>query len=551
MIFFLPLRKNCVNLPAFCATIRTIMMMHRIYNTAVVLLTLFFFSPYIVAETTLRITDKESWTSFQLSAYTGQEVRLADDWYVTNNYNGYRISPRRIYSPTNQVLPASSDYYSMLSLNASGSVSLTGVSGYHRMGERLHNAVVRVQSTGSVSLVSGTWVGNSREDILQGYDQSAIDRKGKHTLLVCAANLEYYLVENLGTGYGPDSYNEHQAQRRKVSQALAKINADIYGLVEVEMGQTALQEIASDLTKATGRVFTYVDDGSSTNGSYTKSGYVYCAQTVTPYGDIRSNNAGVKNRKQMQCFEEKATGERFIFSINHFKAKSGNGYGDNADRDDGQSSYNGDRVREAQSVVNEYESFRYFVDDEDMLLMGDLNAYAKEDPIRVLTDYGMTDLHRYCHKDSSYSYTYHGEAGYLDHALANASLLPQVTGMAAYHINSDESDNFTYDKADDGTMFRYSDHDPVLVGLNLSKAGTLDEAALVSNAQILFADGYLTVDNAAGGYVRVYDMQGRSVYEAHIQSETFTLPVGEWNAGMYVIHVYHNQQVKHCKAIVR
>ena len=134
----------------------------------------------------------------------------------------------------------------MLSLNASGSVSLTGVSGYHRMGERLHNAVVRVQSTGSVSLVSGTWVGNSREDILQGYDQTAIDRKGKHTLLVCAANLEYYLVENLGTGYGPDSYNEHQAQRRKVSQALAKINADIYGLVEVEMGQ-ALAGLLADV----------------------------------------------------------------------------------------------------------------------------------------------------------------------------------------------------------------------------------------------------------------------------------------------------------------
>ena len=505
----------------------------------------------LAAQTALSIADKQNWTTTQLSAYVGQEVRLTDEWYITNNYNGYRISPRRIYSPTNQVLPGSADYTSLLSLNNSGSVSLSGVSEYHRMGERLRDAVVRINSTGSMTLVSGTWTGNSREDILQGYDKTAIDKHGTHTLLVCAANLEYYLVENLGTGLGPDNYNEHQAQRKKVSQALAKINADIYGLVEVEMGQTALQEIAADLTKNTGRMYTYIDDGTSTNGSYTtKSGYVYCAQTVAPYGEIRSNNAGVKNRKQMQCFEEKATGERFIFSINHFKAKSGSGAGDNADKGDGQSSYNGDRVREAQSVLDEYESFLYFIGDEDMLVMGDLNAYGKEDPIRVLTDYGLTDLHRYCHKDTSYSYTYRGEAGYLDHALASVTMLPQVTGMTAYHINADESDSYTYDKSNDGTMFRYSDHDPVLVGLNLAQSAVYIGAEVISNPDVLFEDGYLSVDNAAGGHIRVYDMQGGLVLDKAIASETYTLPTSGWKPGIYVIHLFANNQVKHRKVIV-
>lgn len=503
------------------------------------------------AQTELAIADKQAWTNTQLVSYIGKQVRLADDWYVTGNYNGYHISPRRLYSPTNQVLPGTTDYYSLLALNNIGSVRLTGVDGYHRTGERLHNAVVTVTSTLTMMLVSGEWTGNTREDIMKGYDLSAIDRRGNHTLLVCGANLEYYLVENLGTGYGPDNNAQHQAQRRKVSQALAKINADIYGLVEIEAGQSALKEIAADLTKATGRTFAYVDDGGSPNGSYTKSGYVYCAQTVTPYGAMRSNQTGVKNRKQMQCFEERATGERFILSINHFKAKSGIGTGDNADKGDGQSSYNGDRVKEAQSVIDEYESFRYFIDDEDLLVMGDLNAYAMEDPIRVLTDYGMTDLHRYCHKDSSYSYTYRSEAGYLDHALANAAMLPQVTGMTAYHINSDESDDYTYDKQDDGTMFRYSDHDPVLVGLNLSKAGMSVEAELVCHPEILFAEGYLSVDNAAGGHVRVYDMQGRMVMEQAVASETYTLPTGGWGAGVYVIHVYAGGQVLHRKAIVR
>ena len=129
-------------------------------------------------------------------------------------------------------------------------------------------------------------------------------------------------------------------------------------------------------------------------------------------------------------------------------------------------------------------------------------------------------------------------------------MLPQVTGMTAYHINSDESDDYTYDKQDDGTMFRYSDHDPVLVGLNLSKAGMSVEAELVCHPEILFAEGYLSVDNAAGGHVRVYDMQGRMVMEQAVASETYTLP-GGWGAGVYVIHVYAGGQVLHRKAIVR
>ena len=37
-----------------------------------------------------------------------------------------------------------------------------------------------------------------------------------------------------------------------------------------------------------------------------------------------------------------------------------------------------------------------------------------------------------------------GQLGYLDHALANASLPPQVTGVAEWHINADEIPLFDY-----------------------------------------------------------------------------------------------------------
>jgi len=72
-----------------------------------------------------------------------------------------------------------------------------------------------------------------------------------------------------------------------------------------------------------------------------------------------------------------------------------------------------------------------------------------------------------------YSYVFDGQAGYLDHALATSALAGQVTDSAFWHINADEPSHIDYNteyKDPDlyaAHFFRGSDHDPVLVGLNL------------------------------------------------------------------------------------
>ena len=429
----------------------------------------------ITGETTMQdgsitIPQPAYWTYNELQPYIGQEVEFTNHFYVTNNNKSGQltIAPRQIFSPTNQALPLSKEYQSLLKLNPQAQVTLTNVQGYHRVGERLHNLRVKVNAANSLQLLSCDWRGNTREDMEKGYDSVAVDMRGKHSMLLCYMNLEYYLVENFGTGYGPDNENAHSRQRTKVSQALAKINADVYAFVEIQTGQGALAELAADLSKNTGRNFTYIDDGSATDGSYTKSGYIYCTDLLTPYGSMVHNNTYVQNRKKVQGFVENATGEMFMLSVNHFKAKSGSGSGTNADQGDAQGSYNAARVKEANSIVTNLSSYQSQFDDEDMLIVGDLNAYAKEDPIRTFLDAGMIDLHRAFHADSSYSYVYNGQLGYLDHAICNASMYEQVTGMVAYHINSVEKDSYTYDgSSSDLTMFRCSDHDPLLIGLSL------------------------------------------------------------------------------------
>lgn len=491
----------------------------------------------VLAVTQVSIPDPDTWRYTDLKKYIGQTVQFDVPFYVCNNYNSITISPRRTYSPTNQALPLSAEYNSILSLNSQGSVTLTGVSGYHRLGERLHNLTVKVNSQTSVSLVSCDWRGNTRKELEKGVDLEAINMRGEHTLLVCCMNLEYYLVENLGSGsMGPKTREAHQKQRAKVSEALAKINADLYGFVEIEQGQSALAELAADLSKNTGRTFAYIDDGSSAKGTYTKAGYVYCSEVLEPHGGLRYNDEGVDNRKKTQAFREKATGEVFLYSVNHFKAKSGKGSGDNADKGDGQGAFNGDRVREANSVLNHYDSDSYYYGDKDILIMGDLNAYAMEDPITVLREGGMIDLHRAFHADSSYSYVYHGQAGYLDHALCNETLYPHVTGMVAYHINSDESDSYTYDKSNDQSMFRSSDHDPVLVGLRLDTTYTAVPGISVPDVSIGIHNFTPYIYNAEGGHYIVYRIDGIKVKEQSILSNPEE--INGLDPGLYILNIY-------------
>lgn len=500
---------------------------------------------YIFAYNEVTITNPETWTTNDITQYVGQTVKFTNPFIVCNNYYynsgspSLTISTRRIFSPTNQVMPGD-EYRAYQAQNEISTVTLYKTNGYHRMGERIVNLVAKITSKDRWDLVSCDYTGNTRNDLLANTPN--VDKLGTHTLLVCAMNLEYYLTEAFGTGssstMGPADNAAHQKQRAKTSAALSKINADIYGFVEIQQGQGAISEIASDLTRLTGRPYKYINDKGTVNGTYTKAGYVYCTATVEPHG------IQLKAGKRMtaQCFVEKATGEKFVFSLNHLKAKSGTGTGANADQHDGQGIFNAQRTQEATEVLNNckpntgiYTSQR----DNDILLMGDLNAYAKEDPVQIFVNGGFIDLHRYFHADSSYSHTFRGTAGYLDHAMANSGMLPQVTGMSPYHINSDEHDNFTYNSSNDATMFRSSDHDPILVGLKLG--GDIPPYTDVENltqeeqCYISYQDGVPTLYNAQNTLLRIYAVNGQPIVQKSVLTNEETLPT--LPQGLYFVAV--------------
>ena len=511
----------------------------------------------VKAATVLPISDIYSWSKTDLNPYIGKTVSFPVPVYVNDDGSTLTVSPRHAVTGTEVALPGSIEWANQSVTNAAGSFQLTGA-GSHRLGETVENLTVKVNSSSSVSFVSGNWVANSRNQLLAGPDMSLIDKRGEHNILVCAMNLEYYLVSNWGEGYGPNNKSQHNKQRKKISQALALINADLYGLVEVQKGTAALQEIADDLKKITGRNFKLISSPSSAQGTYTQSAFVYCSDVLIPaLQHVIEVGGGPSDRRLMMMFQDTLySGETFIFSINHFKSKTGSGTGDDSDHNDGQGSHNGTRTREAQAVFSAYDSKRKMFQEDDILIMGDLNAYSMEDPIRLFVDTGMTNLHKYFYHNESYSYRYKNQVGVLDHALVNSTLLPQVTGMLAFHINSDEDDCHTYNgSCADETIFRSSDHDPILVGLRLdSTAQIITDNTYINNDGIYSTHKDIVVYNAKrdnnNAYYTIYTIAGQIYEQGELNSNEHVIRHPQY-PGVYIVSIYANGQIKQFKIIVQ
>jgi predicted extracellular nuclease len=166
---------------------------------------------------------------------------------------------------------------------------------------------------------------------------------------------------------------------------------------------------------------------------------------------------------------------------------------------DGQGCFNARRTAQATELA------RFLRDDvvpvagdPDVLIVGDLNSYAGEAPIAVLENAGYTNLIRAFDGDDAYSFVFDGQWGYLDYAMASASLRDQVTGAGDAHHDADEPTVLDYNTNVKTTgqiaslyapdRFRTSDHDPVLVGFNLGAA-----AIALDNANATDEDTPLTV----------------------------------------------------------
>ena len=493
-------------------------------------------SPIAYTQVHITIDNPDTWSGEALRPYIGQTVIFDVPIVVCDNKNGnYTVSPFRRSQPESHGFSGTTEYLSTVRINNTCMFKLAGVSDYHRCGEKIIGLKARVNGTASLSMEGGQWSGNTRPDL-----EAGIPDLGDYRLLVCGFNLEnYYMTLN---EMGARTEQERQRQRAKVRKALKKINADIFGLVELQQGNEAITEIVNDLNKALPeRNYDFFHDSEA--GTYQKVDFVYDKNKVEAINTPVETEVETQNRKKMICFREKETGEKFIYSINHFKSMNTGG----EDR----------RVNEAKAVIKLYNSYRQNgnIREKDVLFMGDMNCYAFTEPIKVFTENGMIDLHRAFHADSSYSYMFGGMASYIDHAISNGTMYRQVTGMSGFHINSDEDDKYNYQRSADETMFRCSDHDPVLVGLKLDSTLVYDPTPQINSGDIFFGENKrLVIQNAftegKQSFYAIHTINGWLVEINNITSPLYEVELPN-PTGVYIVTVYYDGQIYQRKMIVR
>ena len=453
-----------------------------------------------------------------LEAFEGMQISFeqtlkVSDTYNLGRYGQFNVSSQRLMIPTNQFVAGSQEALALAEQNARDSLLVDdGYSSQNR--DNLQFPV------GGLSHTNPLRLGDSVEN-LEGVLHYAFgaynlipvsDLQTVHTnprtrapllqavgdVKVASFNvLNYFNGPDFPTSRGADSELEYVRQQAKIVSAIAAVDADVLGLVEIENdGYSSDSAIASlvDAVNATlgSDEYTYVALEGQLGGDAIAVGMMYKADVVTPVGSAITSAEvpfDYGNRQPLlQNFSVNSNGETFTFAINHFKSKAcgSKASGNNADLGDGQSCWNQLRTEASEALLALIQQNSDVLSDR-VLIMGDLNAYAKESPILALESAGYSNLVELFDGDTGYSYSFGGEIGYIDHALTSASLTEYVVDTTIWHINADEPRVFDYNveyKSQTqqasyygADAYRSSDHDPVVVVMNFPEevmVGDLD-----------------------------------------------------------------------------
>ncbi|MFZ7087386.1 ExeM/NucH family extracellular endonuclease [Curtobacterium sp. RRHDQ10] len=287
-------------------------------------------------------------------------------------------------------------------------------------------------------------------------------------------------------------------QQQKIVTAINGLGADVVSLEEIEnsarFGQdrdAALSTLVAALNAAAGKtVWAFVPSPAKVPASedVIRLALIYKKDRVAPQGEstILTDAPAFTNARQPvadafrplvpvgKSGKRKVGGKdtTFLVIANHFKSK-GSGTGADADQGDGQGASNLSRVNQAKALVTFSTAMQRQYGTDKVFMLGDFNAYSQEDPVVALDQAGYTDLGPTA-DPTEHSYVFDGLSGSLDHVFASKAALATVTGVDIWNINSVESVGLEYSRYNDNVsdlyspdQYRASDHDPILVGIDL------------------------------------------------------------------------------------
>jgi predicted extracellular nuclease len=439
-----------------------------------------------------------------LERYEGMLIKLPQTLTVTNNYklghygqitlsNGRLFAPTQITSPgaNANAQQAQNDLNRIIIDDGSTTRNPKPIpyptpklSATHTL--RCGDTVTGVTGVLNYSFGNYHLLPTSTPNFISANPRPATPPSVGGTLKVASFNVLNYF-NGFPTSRGAKTASEFKRQRDKIINAIIAMQADIIGLIEIENDGYGANSAIADLTKGLNAAapinttYAFINPSFALGTDKIKVALIYRVETVTPIGVAATTTEPPFRRPPLaQTFREKASAEQITIVVNHFKSKGDcpNDNSLNEDQKDGQACWNAERVQAAKTLT----AWLATTGEENILIIGDLNAYAKEEPITVIKNAGYTDLLQKFVGTNAYSYIYQAQAGSLDHALASAKLSPKVTGATEWHINADEPQIIDYKDKHYGAPksadlynakpYRSSDHDPLIIGLNLANSSS-------------------------------------------------------------------------------
>ena len=288
------------------------------------------------------------------------------------------------------------------------------------------------------------------------------------------------------TRRGASSAAEFARQQAKTVAALAALDADVIGLLEVENNgystKGALAQLTAALNKVASKPYRFIITTEQPGSDAIKVALLYRPSSVNVEGKaamLLAKPFDWGSRPPLaQSFRHLASNELVTVSINHFKSKGScpkDAADVNAEQNDGQACWNTLRTQSAKALSDWLHSQPTGVTTDKQIILGDLNAYRMEDPIRALQQRDWRYLG--AEGDTAYSYVYRGRTGSLDHALASPALASKLITMQHWAINADEPVLLDYNVEFKSsaqqqllyapTPYRSSDHDPLIATFKL------------------------------------------------------------------------------------
>ncbi|AXH95824.1 hypothetical protein DV701_06495 [Ornithinimicrobium avium] len=455
-------------------------------------------------EVTMPLVDHEPYESMYI---TFPQDLAIQEYYGYGRYGeivlGLGDDMLRQYQPTAVYEPGSAEAAALAEYNAANRITLDdGLSGQnpaflrHPNGEaftldnRFRGGDLVTDATGVLDYRFNLWRIQPTEGATYtaANPRPAVPEVGGTTTVGSFNVLNYFttLTSQDPNARGADTPEEFARQQAKIVAAINAMDADVVGLIEIENnGDVAVSALVEALNAAAGEDrWDYVPTGKIGTDAITTA-FIYQPELVEPVGDFAILDSTVdarflddKNRPALaQTFADLENDGQVTVVVNHLKSKGSacDDVGDPQDPD-GQGNCNLTRTNAADALGDWANGDPTETGTDDVLIIGDLNSYDKEDPIDALKADGFSDLLLEHVGEFAYSYVFDGMLGYLDYAMASASLDDKVTGAQAWHINADEPSVLDYDMsfkppAQDvlwaPDAYRSSDHDPVLVGLEL------------------------------------------------------------------------------------